>query len=825
MMGAERGVALGVVGACLRADRRRRWRDWLRTALLVGVLGGALIALVAGAERTRSSYGRFLDTERAIDLAGGSGGCYDPTAECDLTALANLPSVEEVALFRVTGLVGSTDDGRQLDSEDQLFVAHTDTAYGRELNGWEIVDGRLPDPERPDEVIVGRDLARVLELEVGSELELMFEISRGEDVPPEPAPRQFRVVGIEISPGEVQPPGGRYLRMIHGTPAFTESADRDGITIRQESAAVRLSRGATVDDFVADVARERIDFNVTFRQDEHAEGIDRGNRAEANALLLVAALTGAAGLLILAQSLGRSVTLASDDHPVLAAIGVRTGERFWLGLARVTPIAVGGGASAAVVAFGLSPVFPVGDAREFDPSLGLHADNAVVVLGPFTLAMVVMLLATVPAWRTARARPVGTTLAPALRRRRPRRIPPGLSPVAFALGVRGALDPGRGRTAVPVRSTLGALTIAVVALTGALTFRSSAHHLLSEERLYGITWDLAVANPPEIVPTITAALERRDDVDALAVGSLGQPFADHALLVGDQSAASEEVDASGTGEVQVLVTDDVVGEMAPAIIEGHAPLRSNEIALGSETLTSAGLSVGDRVEVGGQDGETYEETRATVEVVGRGVFPNLSEFGRLGEGAAMTAGAMEQLNPAWSPGVVFIGLADGADPDDVLAGIEEATGDRPDVVEEPPGLVEDTARIADMPAVMAATMAAAGIALLLHSLVTSVDRRRVDFAVLRTLGLRARQVRRAVGWQAVATSAVALALGSPLGVALGRGAWTLYADQLGVVNERLVPPTSLLFLVGAGLALATVLGLAVGRRPGRRAPALELADE
>ena len=54
-------VGMGLVRACLRADLRRRWREWLALAVLVGALGGVVLAVLAGARRTEVAYERFLE--------------------------------------------------------------------------------------------------------------------------------------------------------------------------------------------------------------------------------------------------------------------------------------------------------------------------------------------------------------------------------------------------------------------------------------------------------------------------------------------------------------------------------------------------------------------------------------------------------------------------------------------------------------------------------------------------------------------------------------------------------------------------------------------
>jgi predicted lysophospholipase L1 biosynthesis ABC-type transport system permease subunit len=54
-----------------------------------------------------------------------------------------------------------------------------------------------------------------------------------------------------------------------------------------------------------------------------------------------------------------------------------------------------------------------------------------------------------------------------------------------------------------------------------------------------------------------------------------------------------------------------------------------------------------------------------------------------------------------------------------------------------------------------------------HTLITSVQRRRHDLAVLKTLGFVRGQVAATIAWRATTFAVVALCLGLPLGVAAG----------------------------------------------------------
>ena len=58
-------------------------------------------------------------------------------------------------------------------------------------------------------------------------------------------------------------------------------------------------------------------------------------------------------------------------------------------------------------------------------------------------------------------------------------------------GLRFALEPGRGRTSVPVRSVLAGAVLAVTVVAATLTFGASLSYLVSRPALYG--WDFSYA--------------------------------------------------------------------------------------------------------------------------------------------------------------------------------------------------------------------------------------------------------------------------------------------------------------------------------------------
>ena len=143
------------------------------------------------------------------------------------------------------------------------------------------------------------------------------------------------------------------------------------------------------------------------------------------------------------------------------------------------------------VAVAASPLMPIGPARLVEPDPGVEVNLA--VLGPgwprsrcsrCVLRRRACRAAEQPAARSASpsrsSRDAGRGSAALLTRS---------GSVTGAVGVAMAFEPGRGRTAVPVRSALAGSVIAVAALTAAAVFGASLVALVSTPREYGQNWD------------------------------------------------------------------------------------------------------------------------------------------------------------------------------------------------------------------------------------------------------------------------------------------------------------------------------------------------
>ena len=79
-----------------------------------------------------------------------------------------------------------------------------------------------------------------------------------------------------------------------------------------------------------------------------------------------------------------------------------------------------------------------------------------------------------------------------------------------------------------------------------------------------------------------------------------------------------------------------------------------------------------------------------------------------------------------------------------------------------------------------------GVATLLHMLLSSLNRRRQEMGLLKSLGFVRRQIALSVSWQTTTVAAIGIVLGVPLGIAAGRLVWNAFASNLGVVAVPVV---------------------------------------
>jgi ABC-type antimicrobial peptide transport system permease subunit len=129
------------------------------------------------------------------------------------------------------------------------------------------------------------------------------------------------------------------------------------------------------------------------------------------------------------------------------------------------------------------------------------------------------------------------------------------------------------------------------------------------------------------------------------------------------------------------------------------------------------------------------------------------------------------------------------------------------------------------PVVLASGLATGASVALGLTLVASVRRRRRDLALLKTLGFTRLQLASAVAWQASVNALTGAVVGVPLGIALGRWLWDLFARAIFAVADPSVPVLQVVIVAAAALVLANVVAAVPGRMAARTPTALLLRAE
>lgn len=788
-----------------RTELHRQWRSWLAVACLVGLAGGVVTGLAAGARRTESAYPRFLARSRPADvvLLNQIDASLQPTI--DLDAAARLPGVAAAVEVRQYFVLGGTIGDRQLGVFPVAVLAAPRGTLGHRLERSRLLEGRRPDPDRPHELLVSYEAAHRFDLGPGSTIEVQFmdddkllavfaeflpgledRLSGRSDVVVDPAAAadsrsfRFRVVGVGAAPSDFPPLSGTLPPVVYATPAFTEVRGHD--LFSAGNLFVRLESRAGVDAYKADLERQNSQAVLAYAASgrEHEAATQRLIDIQARALWLVAGLVTATAALILVQTLLRQVWFSADDQPILRVLGMSRGQLWLVGALRAALIATIAAGVVVAAALALSPHFPIGLASAAEPTPGFDVDVPAITIGAAVTAFLtlgVSLLAQarrVFGSRDSSGRPVIHRTGPLTR----------WGSLPFRLGTRMALDAGHGRTAVPVRSTLVALTVGVVAATSTVTIVASLDHLVDTPALYGWQWDAQIGGfaTPDISGPLSEGLLDNPAVESLAVGSLAQ------------------LEVEGV-RVEGFAVDDLKGSVSAAVLEGRGPRQADEIVLGTVTLDAVGADVGDVVQV-----SVGRET-APMRVVGRAVFPSIGDAGQLGRGARLTYAGLAHVAVGVPRTVALIDIEDGQDERRELAAIRRALGQYPVYEDRPPDDFVNLGESNALPAIAVAAVALVAVATLIHTLATSIRRRRRDLAVLKAMGLGRRRLAATVRWQATVLAAVAVVIGIPLGVAAGRWAWILISREFGFPTVPVVPRGAITVVAVSVLTLAVLVAL------------------
>jgi putative ABC transport system permease protein len=139
--------------------------------------------------------------------------------------------------------------------------------------------------------------------------------------------------------------------------------------------------------------------------------------------------------------------------------------------------------------------------------------------------------------------------------------------------------------------------------------------------------------------------------------------------------------------------------------------------------------------------------------------------------------------------------------------------------------VDRLQQIDRIPIVLATFLALVGAVAVGHLLVTSVRRRRRDFAVLKSMGFTRRQVLATVTWQATTVAGFGLLAGSVLGLVAGGGLWRAAAGRVGVLPAVDLPIAVLAAVALAAVLITNLVAAFPARTAARTHPAVTLRSE
>ena len=838
---------MATVWLVLRADVRRKWRALLSLALLLGLAGGVVLTAAAGAQRTDTAYPRLLTWANAsqVEVAPGEP---DPAY---FAALARLPQVAAVAPVNQYTVALPVPHGTP-DSQVQALSSPNGT-YGASVDRVKIVAGRMFSAAAADEAVIDPQLASMEHLKPGDILRVLGipgNTSAGPTLKGA-LPLNFLVTAIAVFDDQVVPvTATNSLPLVLFSSGFTRTSAATK-TFYLAEGGVRLRPGADPAAFITTAKsvekkypQAEGDFSVFTNLSDEITASERGIRPEAVALAVFAALAGLITLAVLGQLLARQLALDSAEFPILRAVGMTRRSLFALSAARLALVTVSGAILAVAIAVAASPLMPFGAARVAEPDPGVQAGLAMLAIGFAVIALAPLALL---AWPAARAvshamGPLGVA-EPVAARARPSLLATALTsagPVSSGIGVRMALEPGRGRTAIPVRSALAGSIVAIAALVAATVFGTSLAGLVGTPGRYGQNWDAELTTGFAAVPAPFAAkvLSTVRGLTGYAEGNSGQLTVDGqtvpAIGLGKESGSASQGDVSPQGGGGYLT-----------MLAGRAPAAPDEIALGAQTLRAihAGLGQTARVAVNLATGVGGSGTVRTMRVVGEVILPDfglqdLSDTD-LGSGAVVMPALLTtyQANTGCVHGVTcydfFLlryrpGTNTAAAATRLLAATAAASCPFSACAvtsDQQPGDIRDYAAIRDTPVALSAVLAVLAVGTLAHVLLTGVRRRRRDVAVLKTLGFTRSQVQGVVAWEATALAAAALLIGIPVGVVAGRWAWVLFANTAGVATQATVQVSLVLLAIPATLVVTNLIAVWPGWRAARLRPAQVLRTE
>ncbi|MEQ1786941.1 MAG: FtsX-like permease family protein, partial [Acidimicrobiales bacterium] len=497
------------------------------------------------------------------------------------------------------------------------------------------------------------------------------------------------------------------------------------------------------------------------------------------ALAVAAIVVGGFGVL---QTLARHHTASARAREIEPALGLTRGQqaaaRLVTGLVPAVLAAVITGVAALLTA----RVEPIGAIHLYEPHPGAALNLTVMGVGVVSVLLAVLLAAVLtgrPSGRRAEPLRESSIVARVTRL--------GGSPPTV-LGLRFALEAGRGSRAVPVRSAIAGAIVGVAGVVGGLLFVSSLDRLTTSPSRSATPFDAYVSD--------VKVADFRDEV-------LPDPLVGDVAIVRSAPVTLDQLTVSGHA------VDELRGPLDIGLESGRMPRTPDEITLGLRLARDLGLDVGDPVAVRRPNGRVRE-----LAVVGLAVIPPFNGE-ELGLNALLTNEGLDANASAAAFTSAAVEAAPGVDVDalmEVLSARYEAE------VQSRPVAVLNLEQLGRLPEAVAVLVGSIAVFALANALVVAVRRRRRDLAVLRALGCTRRETATSVLVMALTIVGLGVIVGVPLGIAIGSTLWRATAAGAFVLADPAIRWELVLVPVGAAIAIALLAaaipaGQAAGQSP------------
>lgn len=756
---------------------RSEWRSTLAFALVVGLVGAAVLALAAGARRTATAPDRWT-------VAHANGVDASLTQEAGLprtTDVVALDAVDQVSsmTFLMAGLVPASTG----EPADSLLFAGSAAASGATL-----IEGREPDPARPQDFAATTSFVDAVGAALGDHFQFVSLSQEQADrfgfaLNEAPLGPTFEATLVGVLAGNADGDPSQPVESLAVFP-LTVLDGRD-IPVRSSVMAVSLSEDADLT-----VLRTELDsLGVTELFDVQPVQLVSGSvrtavRAQATGLWLLAVAAAVTSTAALGQLGSRRARLGDGERASLIALGATKGQLAAESLARVSLPAVAGGSVAVGGAAAISGWFPQGFSGSIEPHAGTRMDALVLLPGAATFVLAVTIWVWV-ALVLSDFRPARTSTGSSM----PSRVA-GVAPTAAsATGLRFAFSRQRSNSSSAQAALVGVLATAGV-IIAAVTVGASLDRLVDDPARSGYTFDAIFGDAGATEPSQELQRALQDDPDVAGL-----------MLLGSGQARI------GEATLPLVGFESVRGPDVLRVLGGRLPVSGDEIALGRLTANDLGVGIGDQLTL-----EGASSTR-TFHITGLVVMPSVGGHDGVGKDGLVTLAALQQLDSTAQSVGIGINLRPGV-PEQALQtvadrlGLEAAPPDTPDTI-------HNLARVRVVPYLLAGLFAALGGLSVSHALFASVRSRRHDIAVLRALGADRPWISRVVRWQATTFTLVPTIIGVPVGLIIGRQVFRWLADSLGVVNDASIPDVLICTAVAGLLLLANVAAAVSARQTGK----------